>query len=348
VEKKIKVVVLMGGKTPEHEVSLISGREVVKNLAKEKFDILPVVISKNGENWELVDKKSFLMRAKDFSFGEKEGGWNFSDSRKLKGLEELKELCDVIFIAMHGPFGEDGTVQGMLELLGIVYTGPGVLSSSIGMDKVMFRKVMEAEGIVIPKYLVLRKGEKEVLERVEKKVGPPPYFVKPSNQGSSVGISRADNKKELKEAIGAAFLYSDVILVDEYVSGVELTCGVLGNEEPEALPIVEIIPKAKFFDYESKYENKGAEEIVPARISDELTKKVQEMAIGVYKALGCAGFSRVDFILKNKKEPVVLEINTIPGLTPSSLLPKSALAAGFSYSDLLEKIVRLALTKENV
>ncbi len=338
----------MGGRTPEHEVSLISGREVVKNLPEKRFEVLPIVISENGESWELIEKKEFLTKAKDFSFRRKDGGWSFSDSRKLKGVEELKELCDVVFIAMHGPFGEDGTVQGMLDLFGIRYTGPGVLASSVGMDKLVFRKVMKAEEIPIPKYLTLRSGEGNEFKRIKKEIGPPPYFVKPSNQGSSVGINRADNEGELKEAIKTAFLYSDVVLIDEYISGVELTCGVLGNENPEALPIVEIIPKAKFFDYESKYEDEGAEEIVPARISDGLTKEVQETAIEIYRSLGCSGFSRVDFILRDGKELVVLEINTIPGLTPVSLLPKSALAAGLSYPDLLEKIVRLALAEKNV
>ena len=304
--KKIKVAVLMGGKSAEYEISLISGREVIKSLDKKKYKVLPVIIPQ-------------------------------------KGIEKLPTGVDVAFIAMHGTFGEDGTIQGLLDMAQIPFTGPGVLASAIGMDKIVFRKIMESEGIAVPKYIVLPKGEKERI--VFKALGKPPYFVKPHNQGSSVGTSIVRKKQDLKRALKLAYKYSNLVLVEEYIKGKELTCGIIGNLNPIALPVVEIIPKNEFFDYESKYASVGTEEITPARISKNLTKKVQEISLKTYKVIGAKGFSRIDLLLKNEKYPVVLEINTIPGLTPVSLMPKAAKAAGISYSQLLDKIINYALEK---
>lgn len=287
--KKKRIAVLMGGKSAEHEISLISGREVVKNLDKSKYKVYPVLVSK-------------------------------------KGVFKLPKNIDVVFIALHGPFGEDGSVQGMLELLGVPYTGSGVLSSALGMDKLMFRELMGAKGI-----------------RVPKQTSKIPCFVKPYNQGSSVGASIVKSQKELGEAVIIAKKYSDKVLIEEYIEGTEITCAVMGNDKPYVLPLIEIVPKNKFFDYESKYKAKETQEIIPARISKSLTKKVQDLAIKVYKDVGCRGFGRVDFILRDEKEPVVLEINTIPGLTAMSLFPKAAKAAGITYPKLLDKIIYYAL-----
>jgi D-alanine-D-alanine ligase len=339
---KLKVIVLMGGKTPEHEISLITGREVVRNLNKSKYEALPVVISRSGTKWQLVSPDKLLTFPDPLSLKGTGKELVTSFEKELEGIKSINRThADVCFIAMHGPFGEDGTVQGMLELAGMPYTGPGVLASALGMDKILFRKVMTAENLPIPTYSVVRDGES--LEKIKKELGDPPYFVKPHNQGSSVGASIVKNKKSLKKALNLAFKYSNLALVDEYIMGRELTCGVLGNSKPHALPVVEIIPrKGEFFDYQSKYSESGAEEIVPAKISKSLTEKIQDLGIKVYKALGCKGFSRVDFILKNKS-PIVLEINTIPGLTPMSLLPKAAKAKGISYSKLLDKIINYAI-----
>lgn len=306
MKKKIKILILSGGKSPEHEVSLISGREVFKNINKKKYQVFSLVIPKSGK---------FIKPSK----------------------------IDLIFIAMHGPYGEDGTMQGMLEMMDLPYTGSGVLASALGMDKIAFRKIMKAIKIPIPKYIILNKNDPS--SKIFKSLKGP-WFIKPSSQGSSVGTSIARNKKELEKSLRLAFKYGENILVDEYIKGKELTCSVLGNEVPFALPIVEIIPKKSiFFDYKSKYTESGAEEIVPARIPKKIFQKVQSIALKVHKELGCKGFSRVDFLLKDDKDPIVLEINTIPGLTPMSLLPKSAKAAGYSYSELLDKIIEYALQK---
>ncbi len=342
-KRKTKVAVLMGGKTPEHEISLISGREVVRHIDKRKYEVFPVVISRDGNIWKYIaiDRLLSLPNPLDFKGTGKE--IVTSEYKRLSGTKDLiKKEVEVVFIAMHGPYGEDGTVQGMLELAGISYTGPGVLASALGIDKLMFRRLMASENIPVPKYIAIRKNDS--LSGIYRSVGKLPYFVKPYNQGSSVGISFVNSRKELLKALDLAFEYSDIALVDESVQGLELTCGVIGNEKPQALPLVEISPQiGDFFDYDSKYKEGGAEEIVPARISVSLTKKTQKLAIDVYKILGCKGFSRVDFILRNNKYPVVLEINTIPGLTPTSLLPKAARAAGISYSKLIDKIIQYAL-----
>jgi D-alanine-D-alanine ligase len=297
----------MGGKTPEHEVSISSGKKVVESLDPEKFEAISLVISKDG-----------------------------------KGFEKIFEIKpEVVFIAMHGPFGEDGTVQEMLETIGIPYTGAGVLASAIGMDKPVFRKIMQAEGIAIPKFLVLTR-ESDVSEIKEKFQFP--VVVKPSSQGSSVGVSIVHKEKELKEALEKAFQYGPRVLVEEYLSGTEVSCGVLGNRDPIALPVVEIVPKNEFFDYEAKYCDGMCDEIVPARIDPKLAKEIQDTVIKVYKAIGCQGFGRVDMIISNGK-PYVLEINTIPGLTPASLFPKEAAAAGITYPELIEKLINFALEK---
>ncbi len=343
---KTRVIVLMGGKTPEHEVSLVSGREVVRHLDKRKYQVMPVVISRDGERWQLKSPNQILLHSpagveKTDHKKKIKGGKALLPSGKRLPLQIPGQSPQVVFIAMHGPFGEDGTIQGMLELTGIPYTGAGVMASSIGMNKIMFKKVMEQEGIPIGDYLVLTK--KDPIKKILKKFKFP-FVIKPSDQGSSVGISLVHNQKELGPALKLAFSYSSKIIIEKYLKGIEVSCGVLGNEDPVALPVIEILPKREFFDYQAKYDETQCDEIVPARIAKRLTKKVQALAIKVFQAIECQGFGRVDMIISQGK-PYVLEINTIPGLTPVSLLPKEAAAAGISYPKLLDRIIKLALKK---
>lgn len=342
--KKARVIVLMGGRTPEHGVSLVSGKEVVRHLNKKKYEVLPVVISRDGQRWQLKTPAQILLHSpaavvKTDHKKRIKGGKELLPQGQRLPLSLTGEKPDVVFIAMHGPFGEDGTIQGMLELAGLPYIGAGVLASALGMNKIMFRKIMEKERIPIPEYIVLEKNEEK--SKILKKFKFP-FVVKPFDQGSSVGVSIVRNKKEFIPALKLAFSYSKKILVEEYLSGIEVSCGVLGNEKPVALPVIEIVPKKEFFDYEAKYDENLRDEIVPARISKRLTKKVQGLAIRVFQAIDCRGFGRVDMII-HKGKPFVLEINTIPGLTPVSLFPKEAAAAGISYSKLLDRIIELAL-----
>jgi len=342
--KKIKIAVLMGGRSIEHEISILSGQQVVLNLDPNKYEVLPIIISKSGV-WKLTSINEILKLKNPIPLK------GTSQEIVLKEKEEISEVrsiankgVDVVFIAMHGPFGEDGKIQGMFDLAGIKYTGSGVLTSSLCMDKEFFRQFMKSHKFMIPKYICLKKKDKYNRSDILSQLGNGPYFVKPVCGGSSVGSSIARNLKELKKKVDFAFKYDNRVLVDQHIEGLELTCSVIGNDKPIALPVVEIHPlKGKFFDYNSKYSDKGSEEIVPARISTHLTKKVQDFAIKVYKLVGCRGFGRVDFILKNNKNPVVLEINTIPGLTLMSLLPKAAKADGISYPELLDIIINNAI-----
>jgi D-alanine-D-alanine ligase len=284
--KRLKVAVLMGGESSEREVSLMTGQEVIGNLDSNKYEVVPIDVP--------------------------------SELGKLKGIE-------VAFLALHGKGGEDGVIQGYLETLGIKYTGCGVTASAVGMDKVIFRKVMENGGFLMAK----------ITDKV-------PCVVKPVNGGSSVGVSVVKNEVDFKRAIDLAKKYDDRIMIEEYIEGVEVSCGVLGNKNSVALPVIEIRPKKEFFDYESKYTEGMSEEICPAGISAELTKKIQELSVQVFETIGGKGYARVDFIIGNSV-PYLLEINTLPGLTANSLIPKEAAVAGISYSQLIEKIIELAL-----
>jgi len=283
--KKIRVAVLMGGKSSEREVSLSSGAGVLKNLDREKYEV-----------------------------------WGIDVPSALYKLEEIKP--DLAFIILHGKGGEDGVIQGYLETLGIKYTGCGVLASAIGMNKRIFRMIAERKGIL------MAKETKQV-----------PCVVKPVNGGSSVGVTIVKDQNNLEKAIEEARKYDKEVIVEEYIEGVEVSCGILGES---ILPIIEIVPKKEFFDYEAKYTEGMSEEICPARLSREVTKKVGEIAMKVFKMIEGKGFARVDFIIKDNR-PYLLEINTLPGMTPNSLLPKEAKALGMNYSQMLDRIIDLAL-----
>lgn len=341
---KIRVAILMGGKSSEHSVSLVSGREVIKNLDKEKYLLFPVIISQSGDKWLYVKPRALLQVLSSFQPG---GDLGMEKLRPEKIIDPFrffkKENIDVVFISLHGPYGEDGTIQGMLDLIGVAYTGSGVAASAVGMNKLLFKHVVNSLKIGTPKHVLVSEINQDI-DGVKKHLGDPPYFVKPANQGSSAGSSLVLKWEDLPKAVNSAAEFDDKVLVEEYIKGKEVTCAVWGNSEPEALPVIEIIPRGRFFDFESKYSEGGAQEIV-ARISP-VALKIQEMSLEIYKTLGCRGFSRVDFILEGNKTPVVLEINTIPGHTPASLFPRAAAAAGYSYPQFLDKIITYALAQK--
>lgn len=259
----------MGGRSPEYDVSVASGTEVVKNLDTKRYKVLPVVISRDGLRWRLTDKASLLKLSNIVSNRVKTNEIILQTSKQVSSINSVsRKPTDVVFIAMHGPYGEDGTIQGMMELAGMKYTGSGVLASAVSMDKAMFRRLMILEKIPIPKYAVVKRGEN--FKHVHKVIKRTPYFVKPNDQGSSVGASIVKKQKDLGKALKLAHKFSKLALVDEYLKGMEVTCGVLGNDKPVALPLIEIVPKNDFFDYESKYTESGAEEIVPARVNKKI------------------------------------------------------------------------------
>jgi len=305
----IKVAILMGGISNEREVSLSTGKTVAKYLDPRKFDS------------RLYDTKKDLPKL-------------FFDIFKKK--------IDICFIALHGKGGEDGSIQGLLEILGVSYAGSGIMASAVGMDKIISKKLFLQEKILTPKFMVVENKEID-FKQIKDKIGLP-CVIKPSNSGSSVGVSIIKNKREIKKGIQMAMKEGDKVIIEEYIQGKEITVGVLGNKDLKALSIVEIIPKTKFFDYQAKYNPKFCDEIAPARISAKMTAQAQKLALKVYKLLNCKGFGRVDMMIKADKI-YVLEINTIPGLTPNSLLPKSAKASNISFSKLLEKIINFGLEK---
>lgn len=339
--KKQKIAVLMGGVSMEHEVSLSSGQSILGNIDQSKFLPKAVVISKKNTWYEVTISDIFKMP--DPINNPREVAKYINKKGKAITIEEALDTVDVAFIALHGKAGEDGSIQGLLESMQIAYTGPNILASALGMDKLVFRKLLQQNSLPFPDYVAVPLNTRLSHKKVVDALGEAPFFVKPHNQGSSVGISRVENKKELVDALKLAWQHSDMALVDRLISGREFTVAVLGNESPKALPVVEIIPKrANFFDYESKYKEGGAEEICPAKVDAKHSSLMSQMALEVYKMIGASGFSRIDFLMDKKGKLYILEINTIPGLTPMSLFPKAANAAGISYQDLITKIITYA------
>jgi D-alanine-D-alanine ligase len=311
---KLKVAVLMGGPSSEHEVSLLSGKNVVAGLDKAKYEVLPVVVSRSGI-WQT------------------EPG-------------ELKKRIDVAFIAMHGEFGEDGTVQSILEKEGIVYTGSRPLPSALGMNKIFSSRIFRAHDLPTPDFLAINKNDNWEDLQLDFDL---PFIVKPSSRGSSLGVSLVRERKDLGEALKKAFAFGRDALIQKYIYGREVTCGVLDDGRRKITPLLptEIILKLSiFFDYRSKYANNASEEVTPPRLPEKTIEKIKDTAAAAHRIIGASDISRTDMILSHEDNKLyVLEINTIPGLTPNSLLPKEAAATGISFSELLDKIIQAAINR---
>jgi len=337
--RKIRVALIFGGKSNERKVSLNSAKSIAENLDSNKYDVIPVEISKAGKF--LLDTKTVKQ------IGEK------VDTKKITGRELIpfeksaEGKIDVALLALHGPGGEDGTIQGMLELLGIPYTDSGVLASSLAMDKARAKRLVTSAGVPVLPHIVISKKDfkrkgKKLLREIKGKVA-----VKPNRLGSSIGVTISGNKQEIAAGIVKALKYGSEVIIEPFVEGREITVPVLGNDEPRVLPIVEIVPrgKSKFYDYAAKYAEGGSEHIIPAPLSLARQKAVKEFALVAHKVLGCRGATRVDFIMDKKGDFYFLEINTIPGMTATSLVPQAAAAAGINYSKLLDILIGLAFEK---
>ncbi len=308
----IRLGLLYGGRSAEREVSLAGAREVERALGKDKYEI----------------------RHYDAA----------SDIEKL--VRDSSEI-DCVFILLHGRYGEDGTVQGLLELLDIPYQGSGVLGSALAMDKHLSKVVYRDAGIRTPKWLFFQRPFSLTPDEVLGKIDLP-FIIKPCNQGSSVGIRIIREKGEILPGMEEAFRWDDEVILEQFISGREITGGVIGLEQLEALPIVEIIPdtnKYDFFDFEAKYKPGATKEVCPADISDSQTKEAQELALKAHRALKLSGYSRTDMIIDQNGEIYVIETNTIPGMTPTSLFPQAAAAAGLDFSSLLDRLIALAMKK---
>lgn len=362
---RIKVAVLMGGKSAEREVSLSTGRQVLAALDPGVYDAFPVDTATLGGRALPPVIEPSLPDGTPTPQADPDRG----DLSGIGGASSLPSPWeaplsggnrpDVALICLHGRFGEDGTIQGMLELLEIPYTGSGVLASALAMDKVMSKKLFICEGIPTPQSLVVRSRADADSYLRQLAAGtaavPCPVVVKPSRQGSTIGISIVQDPANMAAALSTALAYDDEVLVEQYIAGIEITAPVLGNDELEALPLIEIIPASGVYDYEAKYTPGATEEICPARLPADVTAAAQDLAIRSHRALGCRGVSRTDMMVTLDENGApradgiwVLEVNTIPGMTPTSLLPRSAETAGLSFPQLVDRMVRLALEGRSV
>ncbi|MBI3459296.1 D-alanine--D-alanine ligase [Candidatus Azambacteria bacterium] len=334
-KRRPRVGIIFGGRSAEHEISLRSAKNVVEALDRKKYDPVLIGINKKG-SWFLIDESRFFDSR--FKIQESRIGGKAPDTSLLL-------LADVIFPILHGPFGEDGTLQGLLKLVNVPFVGASVLGSAVGMDKDVMKRLLREAGIPIGKFLTIKENGIPTYEKVVAELGRP-FFVKPANMGSSVGVSKVKEKKDYPKAIQEAFNYDRKIILEENIIGREIECAILGNDNPLASIPGEVIPSHDFYSYEAKYlDENGARLEIPAKLSGRLVKKVQALAIKTFKALNCEGFGRVDSFLKENGEILVNEINTIPGFTSISMYPKMWEASGLGYTELLDRLIKLAFER---
>jgi D-alanine-D-alanine ligase len=352
--RKIRVGILFGGRSAEHEVSLQSAKNIIDAIDADKYEVVLIGIDKKGQ-WHLNEHSRFDLPVAEPSLPElPESPENLAlvpgkqndQLVALSGEQRLGSL-DVIFPVLHGPFGEDGTVQGLLKLANIAFVGAGVLGSAIGMDKDVMKRLLRDAGIPIAQFLVEhRYSAKEIgFDNARHQLGLP-LFIKPANLGSSVGIHKVKDRAEFENAIHDAFNYDDKVLIEECIHGREIECSVLGNDNPIASVPGEILPRHEFYSYEAKYlDENGAALEIPAKLPLAISARVQQLAIKAFSVLCCEGMARVDFFLRNDGEIIVNEINTIPGFTRISMYPKLWEATGISYSELIDRLIQLAIER---
>ncbi|HYH27943.1 MAG TPA: D-alanine--D-alanine ligase family protein [Actinomycetota bacterium] len=350
--RKLRVAVIFGGRSAEHEVSNVSARSVLDALDPDRYEAVPIGIDKDG-HWHLVDGPPALdpgatsLPAVDPSAGTPveldRGG-----SRAIVSGGS-REQIDVVFPVLHGPGGEDGTIQGMLELAGVPYVGAGVLASAIGIDKAIQKALFRDAGLpVVPHEVVQVRGWREDPEVVEAKAEALgyPVFTKPATLGSSVGISKVKGPADLPAGLDEAFLHGSKVLIESAVEGGrEIECALLGNEDPVASVPGEIVPGSEFYDYRAKYLDEGTRLVIPAELPSGIAERIQQLSVAAFRVIDCAGMARVDFFYREPDDVIVNEINTIPGFTQVSMYPKLWEASGLSYANLLDRLIELALER---
>ena len=348
---KIKVGVIFGGMSTEHDVSIVSGTSVAKKLNVDKYNVFPIYIDNEGNWYKCTDI------SKEYQVGD-----SIDNIEKIDNVMDYLKEMDVLFPVLHGLYGEDGTIQGLFELLKIPYVGCKVLGSSIAMDKAYAKIIFDKADIKQAKYEYIRRDNNEYIH-IDKKFNETrctleevckiidknltyPMFIKPSNSGSSVGINKSNNIEELKEHIEYASNYDKKILIEENLIGKEIECSVLGNEDVKASCLGEIAPAEVFYTFDAKYKNSESKLTIPANINKELSDKVRKQAIKAFKAIDGKGFARVDFFVNEETEEIYInEINTLPGFTQISMYPKLWEASGLEYSKILDELIKLALEK---
>jgi D-alanine-D-alanine ligase len=353
MNKKLRVAILFGGKSAEHEISLISARNIVDAMDKNKYEVVAIGIDKQGR-WHL-DEGARLLLGKSATKVEFQDAANAT--AVLPGNTAMPMVrtsgiasdglgaIDVVFPILHGPFGEDGTVQGLLKLANLPFVGAGVLGSAVGMDKDVMKRLLRDAAVPIGKFLAFNRAEKISFAKVRKALGMP-LFVKPANLGSSVGISKVSKPGEFAAAVKDAFRYDNKIVIEEFIDGREIECSVLGNEHPIASLPGEIVVNRDFYSYDAKYlDANGARFEIPAHLPAQVVKKIRAIALQAYHALCCEGMARVDFFVQANGRVLVNEINTIPGFTKISMYPKMWQASGISYAKLIDRLIQLAMQR---
>jgi D-alanine-D-alanine ligase len=355
--KKLRVGVIFGGRSGEHEISLRSAESIINAIDKNKYEVVPIGITKEGR-WLISERATALLPQAVMNSESPEAVAIIGDPTR-RGLTRLNgdntnalltEPLDVIFPVLHGTYGEDGTIQGLLEMAGVAYVGSGVLGSAAGMDKIVMKQLFERAGLAVAKYeWFLRSAWEEDPGAVIKKLVRLlsfPLFVKPANLGSSVGISKAKNKEELRGAINDAVRYDRKVIVERGIEGREVEVSVLGNDDPVASLPGEIISGHEFYDYEDKYIDDTARTVIPAKLSKKTVERVQRDAVTAFRAVDAAGLSRVDFFIEQGSGKVITnEINTMPGFTSISMFPKLWEASGISYNALIDRLIDLAIER---
>ena len=350
---RTRVLLLFGGRSAEHEVSVVSARSVYAAIDRERYDVMLAGIDQQGR-WYFGGKNSESLLSTTTVVPDKHVPARLSTAGTSLVSEDGDDLPDsdfeVVFPLLHGPYGEDGTVQGLLELAGLAYVGAGVAASAVGMDKALARAIFAASGLPQTQYSVIvrsdwRRAQVPVLERLEEEHDYP-LFVKPANLGSSVGISKVHDRQGLQAGLELASQYDTKLIVERSVENArELECAVLGNESPKASGIGEIIPGAEFYDYTTKYIDDQSELVIPAVLDESVSEGIQELAIRTFKAIDCSGLARVDFFMRPDGSVLVNEINTMPGFTPISMYPKLWAAAGIAYGDLIDRLIQFGLER---
>lgn len=341
---KMKLAVLFGGQSTEHEVSRVSAASVLRNIDQCKYDVYPIGITKDGKWIEYTGAVANIENGE----WEKDEFYKIYDAQKVLFNKEV----DVIFPVLHGLYGEDGTIQGLCKLLSIPCVGPGVMSSALCMDKVYTKYLLERFEVRQAEYVVVlscdySEKKQQIIDEIEKKLGYA-VFIKPSNSGSSVGITKAHNREELENGLEEALKYDRKILVERALNAREVEVAVLGNDKPTAAAPGEIIPAKEFYDYEAKYSNENSRLLIPAALNEEKQEEIKAIAIKVYKKLDCAGMARVDFLVDKDTDEVYLnEVNTIPGFTKISMYPKMWQASGKKYGELIDELIKLAIERNN-
>ena len=354
MKEKTRVAIIFGGKSAEHEISIISAKNVIDAIDKDKYEPVPIGIDKDG-SWYLNEESKFILEssnpklAKINKADEKVALVPTNNSNELVSITNNKNIgkIDVAFPILHGTYGEDGSIQGLLRMANIPYVGADVLGSAVGMDKDVLKRLLRDAKIPTPKFEVFDKANKKnaSFRKLAEKFGSA-MFIKPANLGSSVGISKINTEEKFKKAVDLAFKFDKKIIIEEAIKGREIECAVLGNDEPIASIPGEIVVKSEFYSYETKYLDEDAATLeIPAKLPNDIIQKIQIFAVKTFKALCCEGMARVDFFLRNDTEILVNEINTIPGFTKISMYPKLWEASGITYTELIDRLIKLAIER---